>query len=76
MSIIVTEQSMLPHRDKGGRKHNLRVKVGKGYPQEQPEIEADLPSNLIFTYNPVSILGQYFYHCEDTDWYQEGHVTM
>ncbi|KAK4313349.1 hypothetical protein Pmani_015303 [Petrolisthes manimaculis] len=42
----------LTTRDEGGRTHTVKVKVGTGYPQEQPEVEADLPNNIAFSYNP------------------------
>ncbi|KAK3886213.1 hypothetical protein Pcinc_009632 [Petrolisthes cinctipes] len=50
----------LTTRDEGGRTHIMKVKVGTGYPQEQPEVEADLPNNITFSYNPVSTVEKHF----------------
>nr|XP_045625956.1 E3 ubiquitin-protein ligase FANCL-like isoform X3 [Procambarus clarkii] len=47
------ESISLKTRDENGRSHLLRVKIGKGYPQETPEVEADLPVDLKFSWNTV-----------------------
>ncbi|XP_071523693.1 E3 ubiquitin-protein ligase FANCL isoform X2 [Panulirus ornatus] len=44
----------LETRDKKGRSHTLRVKVGAGYPQEEPIVETDLPVDLKFSWNSVA----------------------